>query len=113
VKYFFIIVIVLHGLIHLMGGLNELGLAKIEGLNNVPTLVSLSGLLKTLLGSLWFLAVFLFLLAGFGLLIGQAWWKMVALGAAILSQILIVIWWPAAKVGTIANILVVIALLLI
>lgn len=28
-----VIVLILHGLIHLMGGVNELGLAKIQGLS--------------------------------------------------------------------------------
>ncbi|HBV88391.1 MAG TPA: hypothetical protein DEF42_17510 [Desulfosporosinus sp.] len=111
-KYFFAVVMVLHGLIHLMGGVNELGLSKIEGLS-AQTLVPISEFIKPLLGVLWLLAVAVFLVAAVGLVTGQPWWKAVAAGAAILSQILVIIWWPAAKVGTVANALVIIALFLL
>ncbi|HEX3016027.1 MAG TPA: hypothetical protein VHQ46_06580 [Desulfobacteria bacterium] len=111
-KWFFAAVIILHGLIHLMGGVNELGLAKVEGLSG-QTLVPIAGYLKSVLGILWFLAVVAFLIAGIGLLTNQTWWKAIAVGAVILSQVLIIIWWPAAKFGTVANVLVLIGLFLL
>lgn len=108
-KYVFVAMIILHGLIHLMGGVHVLGIAKIEELSQ-PTIISMDGWVKTFYGVLWFLAVLVFLVAGFGLFTNQSWWKSVALSAVVLSQILIIPWWPAAKIGTIPNILVIIAL---
>ncbi|MDF2557253.1 MAG: hypothetical protein K0R71_1081 [Bacillales bacterium] len=111
-KYVFAAMIILHGLIHLMGGVHVLGIAKIEELSQ-PTIISMDGWVKTIYGVTWFLAVLVFLVAGFGLLTNQSWWKSVAFAAVLLSQILIIAWWPAAKIGTIPNILVIIALFLL
>lgn len=111
-KYVFAVIILLHGLIHLMGGVHVLGIAKIEELSQ-PTIISIDGWVKTIYGVLWFLAVGIFLVAGFGLLTSQSWWKNVAIIAVSLSQILIIPWWPAAKIGTIPNILIIIALFLL
>lgn len=36
----------------------------------------------------------------------QHWWKIVAIIAVIISKAPIIIWWPEAKWGTVANILI-------
>lgn len=103
-----VIVLILHGLIHLMGGVNELGLAKIQGLSE-KTLIPLSGSIQSIFGVIWFIAVSLFILSAIGLLIKQQWWKSIAIWAIMISQLLIVIWWPNAKWGTIPNILILVS----
>lgn len=107
-----VIVLILHGLIHLMGGMNELGLAKIQDLSG-KTLIPLSGSIQTTLGVIWFITVGLFILSAIGLLIKQQWWKTIAICAIIVSQLLIVIWWPDAKWGTIPNILILVSLIVL
>lgn len=105
IKWFLIVVMFIHGLIHLMGGINELGIAKIEGLSG-KTLIPLSNAFKTALGISWFIPVILFLMAAVGLATNRTWWKGFAIAAAIVSQILVIIWWPDAKWGTVPNILI-------
>lgn len=108
-RWFVVIVMVLHGLIHLMGGVNELGIAKIQELSG-KTLIALPNSVQTLLGAVWVMAVAMFIIAAIGLGIKQTWWKPLAISAMIVSQALIVIWWPDAKWGTIGNIIVFISL---
>jgi hypothetical protein len=47
--------------------------------------------------------------AALGLALGRDWWRPVALIAAAVSQLLIVLWWPDARAGTPANLLIVAA----
>jgi len=112
IKWLLVTVMAVHGLIHLMGGFSELGIAKIEGLSG-KTLFLIPDTLRTILGVVWLIAVALFLISALGLAIDQRWWKIIAIGAVIVSQILVVIWWTDAKWGTIPNILIVIAAFLI
>lgn len=104
-KWLLILIVIFHGLIHLMGGVNELGLAEVKGLTG-KTLFSLPNSLQPLFGVLWFITVILFLIAAVGLMTNNSWWKSLAFVAVGLSQLLIVIWWPDAKWGTLANILI-------
>jgi len=105
------LIMVVHGLIHLMGGLSQLGLAKIPGLAG-HTIVPLHAPLGDILGVAWLLAVPLFLVAAAALLTHHGWWRPLAVAAVVLSQILIVIWWPEARWGTVANALVVVGAVL-
>ena len=106
-KWFLAVVIFIHGLIHLLGAVNELGLAKVEGFTN-KTLFLIPYNIQPIFGVFWFIAVVAFLMTAFGLVTDRQWWRAVAIGAAIFSQILIMIWWPDAKWGTIANALIII-----
>ena len=109
-KWFLVVILMLHGLIHAMGGLNELGIAKIEG--TAKTLFALPPSVQMILGVVWLVVVALFLTAAFGLITNQHWWKSAVILAVIVSQILVIIWWPSAKVGTVANGLIVLGLAL-
>lgn len=119
IKWFLIVIIVIHGLIHLIGGINELGIAKVEGLTGktlivVPDTVRIVlDTVRIVLGMIWFALVLLFLMSAVGLGINRSWWKTIAIGAVIVSQILIIIWWPDARFGTIANILIITGIFLI
>lgn len=106
------IVMILHGLIHLMGGINELDLAKIQDLSG-KTLIPLSDSFRTIFGVIWFITVGLFILSAIGLLLKQQWWKAIAICAIIVSQLLIIICWPDAKWGTIPNILISVSLIVL
>lgn len=111
-KWLYLVIIFIHGLIHLMGGFNELGLAKIKELSG-KTLLSVSGNMQTILGVTWFIAVAMFLISAFALITNQQWWKSITIASVIISQVLILIWWPDAKWGTIANILIIIGMFFI
>lgn len=111
-KWVLAIVMVLHGLIHSMGGINELGLAKLNGFSG-KTLLSMPVTLKTTLGAGWFLAVILFILSAIMFLSGRSIWKPIAVFALIFSQLLIIVWWPDAKWGTIPNIIILIGIILL
>ena len=82
-------------LIHLLGAVNELGLANVEGFSN-KTLFLIPHNIHPIFGVFWFIAVVAFLIAVFGLVTDRQWWRAVAIGAVIFSQILILIWWPDA-----------------
>jgi hypothetical protein len=96
---------VFHGLIHLMGFFNELGIAKIQELSG-KTLISLPDYMHSILGVVWLIACVLFILSAIGLVTKRSWWKKITVIAVIVSQVLIIIWWPDAKNGTIANALI-------
>lgn len=102
-KWFLILMMVLHGIIHLMGGFSELGLAEVEG--TVRTLFYMSDNIKFMLGFVWILATILFLVTPYGFASGKKWWKQSAIVSVVVSQVLVILWWPDAKFGTIPNII--------
>ncbi|WP_420575821.1 DUF6544 family protein [Ekhidna sp.] len=99
-KSIFIIAMLLHGLIHLLGFVKALNLAPVNQLTLPISKVS---------GVLWFLCSLLFISSAilYGFKIN--WWWMIGLTAAITSQILIFIYWQDAKFGSIINVLVIFA----
>lgn len=105
------VLLVVHGVIHLLGFLKWSGLAAIPELSG-RVRVRLSGATRHALAWAWF-AAFVVLLATAGLRIAgvDAWW-IVALGGVLVSQLLIVVAWRDAKFGTIANVLIVVPALL-
>jgi hypothetical protein len=101
----------LHGIIHLMGFVTGLGIAEVKGMTN-NTLIPLSQQLLKGYGILWLVACVLFLITAIGLSLNKDWWRIFALVGIIISQVLIVIWWHDAKAGTIANIILLIAVII-
>ena len=95
---------VFHGLIHLVGVPLVWG-GLIAGKGGA-TLVPLADLALRVAGGAWLLASLALLLAAFGVAFEQDWWRPVALLAAAVSQVLIVLWWGDARAGTVANVLV-------
>lgn len=96
-KYLLLVVVVVHGLIHLMGFAKAFGLASFEQLR-VP--------ISQPLGLLWLAAALLFLLSTVLLLIAPNWWWAPALGAVVVSQLVIITSWSDAKFGTLANLII-------
>jgi hypothetical protein len=96
-KTLLLIIILIHGLIHLLGFFKAFQIFEINQLN-------LS--IEKLAGIFWLTAAVLFILSFvFLLLHNQSWW-IIGLAAILLSQILIFQSWTDAKFGTIANLII-------
>ena len=106
-----------HGLIHLMGFLVQFQIAEIEGLSYSNTV--LSGRLTIgasgaqVLGALWLLAALVLLAAAAGMFIDAAWDRRVLLGAALFSLPVTILGWPDSQFGVLVNILILGALFFI
>lgn len=99
-KIAFTILLLLHGLIHLMGVAKAYNLASIEALK-LP--------IGKTAGAFWLLAAVLFLVTIVLLWTGNRWWWLVAVVGVVVSQVLIFTVWSDARFGTIANIIILIA----
>lgn len=102
-KYLFLFIMLMHGLIHFMGFAKAYGYG---GTRQLTLPISKS------VGSLWMLTAFLFIAATILFLFKNEYWIYVAIPAAILSQLLIVMVWKDAKWGTIANLIIFIVAIL-
>lgn len=102
-KYLLLVIIAVHGLIHLMGFAKAFGLASFEQLR-VP--------ISQPLGLLWLAAALLFLLSAVLLLSTPNWWWAPALGGVVISQLLIIAAWSDARFGTIANLIILVPALI-
>lgn len=102
-KIAFIILLFIHGLIHLMGFLKAFGFAEIPQLSHNFSKQE---------GVLWFTAFLGFVVIGIFFLMKNNLWILIAIAVAILSQILIIMNWQDAKFGTIANLIVLVVAIL-
>jgi hypothetical protein len=100
-----------HGLIHAMGPVEIWGLADIQGLSGNTTL-AISNTAVQALALTWVGAMIVLVVAGIGALSGRSSWKGVALVGAILSQLVIAMWWSEAATGTVPNAIIAIAVML-
>ncbi|MEZ4990491.1 MAG: DUF6544 family protein [Saprospiraceae bacterium] len=92
----FLLVIILHGLIHFMGFAKAFGLAELEQLT-LP--ISRSK------GIWWLLAAIFILVSAALFFIRNSWWWLPGIVGVIVSQVLIILYWQDAKWGTIPNVL--------
>lgn len=95
-RVLFVLFIAFHGLIHLMGFAKAFGWAQFEQLTQDISRPK---------GILWLSAAVLIATAALLFLFKQAWWWMPGLLGALLSQVLIVMFWGDARFGTIPNVL--------
>jgi len=102
IRYLFVSLMFIHGLIHLMGFIRAFG----YGVAN-----QISGEISRFNGMFWLAATLLFMLASILFLLKNESWLWVAILACIISQILIITLWKYAKFGTIANVIIVFAVL--
>jgi hypothetical protein len=101
-KWIFFFIVITHALIHLLGFLKAFQLAEINQLTqNISKLMGILGLI----------ALILFLAAAIQLISNHDLWWITALAAVILSQVLIILFWQDAKFGTIANIIILLAVI--
>ena len=101
-RILFLLFVGLHGLIHCMGPLKAFGLADIEALTQP---------ISRLFGLLWLAAGVLFGVAAVQYARGYEGWWLLAIGAALLSQALIITVWQDAKYGTVANVVILVVAL--
>lgn len=92
-----IIVILAHGLIHLMGFAKAFKYAELKELTQ--------GISRPV-GALWLLSALAFVCAGVLLILHRDAWWWVAAPALVVSQALILASWRDAKLGTIANLII-------
>lgn len=93
-RYLFAILLIVHGSIHLMGFLKAFGLARLDELD-----INLS----RAAGAGWLVAAVLFFAATLLYLLSNEAWPFVALAGIVVSTVLIIISWHAAKFGMLPN----------
>ena len=101
-KIFFLIVLFIHGMIHTLGFLKAYQLSEINQLTQN---------ISKPMGILWLTALILFLAAAIQLISNHDLWWITTLIAVILSQVLIILFWQDTKFGTIANIIILFAVI--
>lgn len=93
----FLIIVFLHGLIHLLGFVKGFGFKEVK---------ELTLFISKPMGLLWLTASILFLIYSILYLSNSKYAWFVGLVAVVISQILIILFWKDAKFGTIPNILI-------
>ena len=99
-------ILILHGLVHLLGAASYTKLAVIQQLPYKTTF--LGGLdLDTggtaVYGGLWAVAAIGFIVSAVALLAGWKWWKPALVGVTVLSLALTALVWSDARIGVIVN----------
>lgn len=108
-RILFSILMLVHGLIHLFGFAKQWELAEVS-LMSGKSLIPVSDITTRVLGAGWFAAYVLFMLASLGYFRRRSWWMPTTLAALILSQALIIFYWPDAWWGTWVNLFIAIVL---
>lgn len=108
-RILFALLLLLHGLIHLLGFVNQWAIALGTQMSG-KSLMTMSAETSKWMGILWLLAGLCFLLTLVSYWLQINWWFTVALFSIALSQVLIIIYWPDAKAGTVANVLIALVL---
>ncbi|QSX09191.1 hypothetical protein J0B03_03740 [Alkalibacter rhizosphaerae] len=99
----FFALVLIHGLIHIMGFIKAFGLAAIDNLTqDIPKLQ----------GVVWLLASLLLLATALLFLLKKDLWWIIGLIALLLSQVVIALTWQDAKLGTVPNVILLIAVIL-
>ncbi len=97
-RWIFAAVLILHGLIHFMGPAKAFGWAELAQLQMPISRAS---------GLLWGVAGLALLATAALYLLGVRGWWVLALGSAVLSQVVIVGSWSDARTGTLPNVVIV------
>ena len=110
------LIVLVHGLIHLMGTATYLKLATI---NELPYKTALldgrweigdSGI--RVFGVVWLIATVIFAVAAYGLAAKQDWWQAVMLIAGALSLVITVLDYKVAYAGIVVNIVIIVVTLI-
>ena len=91
----FAVLLVVHGLIHLLGAAKSFRWAELR---------DLSQLIPPIFGALWLLAAILFFTAAVALFIWPRWWWAIGACAVLVSMVLVVHFWTDARFGAIGNV---------
>lgn len=103
------ILLIGHGLIHILGLLEVWGITDIEELTGQPS-IDIGQTTADVVAAEWLVAFLVLLAAGIGVLMRRSWWRTWAIAGVVVSQAAIVVWWADAATGTIPNLLVVAAI---
>ncbi len=108
----FSIFVIIHGLIHLIGFVREVNIPMTKKLL-VKAMIPISALDSKVLGVLWLIGGLAMIVSTISFLIGKHWWWIIATIALVLSQSLIILYWSDAKYGSLVNLIILIAVLLL
>lgn len=96
-KLLFALLLLVHGIIHLMGPAKAFGLAELP---------QLAQPISKPLALVWLFAAVLLLATATALFVWPRWWWVLGAGAIVVSQVVIATSWADARYGTIANVVV-------
>lgn len=104
------IVLVLHGLIHLMGTASYMRLAEVQGLPYKTTVLGgrwdLGAGGIAAYGALWAVAAVGFVVVALAFWFGGAWWQPALVAVTLLSLVLTALDWNVAFAGAIVNLVI-------
>lgn len=95
-RWIFAVVVIVHGLIHLLGAVKGFGWAPVDELSATPSAAAAVA---------WLGASVLLVATGVSLLLGYRWWWILGAVAFVLSQLLVISSWADAQAGLAANLL--------
>lgn len=98
-KYSFVFIVVLHGLIHLMGFAKAFQYAELKQLTIA---------ISKPVGVIWLMAALLFITYVILFLYKNNYWFIFSIAAVVISQFVIILSWHDAKFGTIVNVIILI-----
>ncbi len=98
-----ILILVIHGLIHLLGFVKAFNLAQVDALTKH---------ISKPFGVIWLLTAVLFMVTAVLFFLDRDWWWAIGAVAVIISQLLIILYWSDAKFGTIANLIIIIPIII-
>ncbi len=98
----FIIIVIIHALIHLLGFIKAFDIAEIK---------ALSITIGKFMGIIWLLAAFMLLIFGVAYWVNAQYSWAYGFAALIISQAVIIFYWPDAKYGTVPNIIILLVVL--
>lgn len=101
--YLLAIVLFIHGLLHLMGYSKAF---KYSGIKHIEAHISRP------IGMLWIMGCLFFIATGVLFLLNNDYWQIVGLISIAISQIVIIVGWKNARYGTIANLLILTAIII-
>jgi hypothetical protein len=107
-RVFFAIILVLHGLVHIMGLVSYLKLGEVQGIPYKTTV--LDGRLNLgetgvgIYGVLWAVAALGFVLAATGLLLNSSWWLPLLTASTVFSLVLTAMDLNVALAGVVVNV---------
>ncbi|EWM10231.1 hypothetical protein [Kutzneria sp. 744] len=111
VRWLIAVLLVLHGLVHLLGFVVPWKLATVTGFPHRTDVLSGVDVGETgarLIGVLWLIAGLGFMAGGATLALGATWWWVVVLCAGVLSLALAALWWQQAYAGLVIDVVAVI-----
>jgi hypothetical protein len=95
-RFILLVIIIIHGLIHILGFIKAFELAEVNQLTHS---------ISKPVGVFWLITTLLFIFTAVIYFFCKEWWWIACLVAVIISQILIILSWSDAKFGTIANVI--------